>query len=717
MQEIKREKIWKLCAPKVEQANEKAALLANKTGLSPLLTKTLLSRGYDTPEKITAYFGREDTSLYDPFLLADIDKAVDRILSAIDKKEKIAIFGDYDVDGVTSVTLVYDYLSKKGASVSYYIPSRFGDGYGLSKNAIEGIAKDGVTLIITVDNGISAKEEVAFAASLGVDTVVTDHHECPNDLPDAVAVVNPHRPDDGYPFNDLAGVGVIFKVVTACELEEARRRGTEDDESVVRRICKEYLDLVALGSVADSVPLTDENRLLVTYGLERLKKTNRMGLDALIRAAMSDRPKKINSVFINYQLAPRINAAGRIDSAARAVELLLSKDKAEAEKIAQELCEYNRERHAEESRTAEQAFRKIEEQAPEERRFVIVVDDDGWHQGVIGIVASSVTERYGLPSILITFDGASRGFAAGDDLGRGSGRSVRGVNLAQALFACNDLLYKGGGHEMAAGLTIRRRDIPAFRKAINEYAKEALGGISPVGCVQYDCKALPSDLTLKLAEEISGMEPFGQGNPEPLFLLEDVRLKAVIPISEGKHTRLILEKDGVEWTAVKFGTPPSKLPVEEEDLSDLLFHLSINEFRGKSTLQLIIEEIRPAESLVKELEKKEKRYAEILAGAAFSATEDIFPAREDFAQVYKTLRAASLDGSGIFSISKMLRLFGAGIGYIKLKIILSVLSEMGLCKIEEPVKNTYLVELTPSPEKTELSKSAILRRLEGQMKD
>lgn len=717
MQEIKREKIWKLCEPKIEGADEKAALLAEETGLSPLLAKTLLSRGLNTPEKIRAYFGKEDTSLYDPFLLADIDKAVDRILGAIEKKEKIVIFGDFDVDGVTSVALVYDYLLKKGASVSYYIPSRFGEGYGMSKKAIEGIAKDGANLIITVDNGISAKEEVAYAASLGVDTVVTDHHECPESLPDAVAVVNPHRPDDEYPFNDLAGVGVIFKVVTACELVDAKRHGIEDDEAVVRRICKDYLDLVALGSVADSVPLTDENRLLVAYGLELLKKTRRPGLKALIRAVTSDRPKKINSDFINYQLAPRINAAGRIDSATRASELLLTNNEAEAERLAQELCEFNRQRHAEESRTAEQAFRKIEEQSADERSFVIVVEDDTWNPGVTGIVASKVTELYGLPSMLITFDGASRGFAAGDDLGRGSGRSVKGVNLAQALFACQDLLYKGGGHEMAAGFTIRRRDVSAFRRAMNEYAKESLGGVLPVGCVEYDCKALPRDLTLKLAEEISGMEPFGQGNPEPLFLLEDVHLKTVIPIGDGKHTKLILEKDGIEWTAVKFGTPPSKLPVEEDDLADLLFRLSINEFGGKYSLQLMIAEIRPAESLAKELKKQEERYREILEGASFSTNEEILPTREDFAEVYKTLRPAVLAGNRIYSIRRLLRLFCGEVGYPKLKIILSVFSELGLCKVSEPTPDTILLEFEPTPQKVDLSYSMLLQKLEKQLKE
>ncbi len=710
-------KQWVLRNEMPQDGEARAELLAQETGLSPLLTKLLLLRGYKTVEQIRTFFEQSDTSFYDPFLLSGMDLAVERILRAIERGETIAIFGDYDVDGVTSVTLLYRYLASKGARLRYYVPNRFGDGYGMSQSSIDEIASDEATLIITVDNGITAVREVEYATSLGIDTVVTDHHECQAELPDAVAIVNPHKPGDPYPFKELAGVGVIFKVVCACELTLAKRAGEEDTLDVIQRISREYLDLVAVGSVADLMPLTDENRLLVTYGLERLKNTERIGLRALMDAASGDRPKKINSGYIGYQLAPRINAAGRIETASRAVELFLSEDAETAKLLANALCEMNAQRLAEENRIVESAYRKADALPPEEREFVIVLEDDTWHRGILGIAASGLTERYGIPSILISFDGASRGFPAGDDLGVGSCRSVKGVNLAQALDACASLLVKHGGHELAAGLTIRRCDVPAFRHALNEYIRSHLDEKGVAGAVEYDCEATSSELTLRLAQELSAMEPFGQGNPEPILKLSDVTLLDVTPIGEGKHSRFRFQKDGIQWTGVKFKCSPSRLPVSPGDLVDLLFHLNINEFRGTSSLQLQVEELRPAESLAKEMRKQEERYREILSGASFSPKEEVLPSREEFALVYKILRTQERESTSLFSLPRLFDLCGGSVGYIKLKVILSVFDELNLCHLTEPVPNTYLLEFPKVTEKTDLSRSALLARLTTQQKN
>ena len=711
------EKQWVLQNPIPENLEDSAARLAKEAGLSPLFAKLLILRGYQTVDQVRAFFTQSDNALYDPFLLSDIEPAVDRILRAVEQNETIAIFGDYDVDGVTSTTLLYHYLTGKGATVRYYLPNRFGDGYGISCSAIDRIAADGATLIITVDNGITAVDEVAYANSLGIDTVVTDHHTCQDVLPDAFAVVNPHKAGDVYPFKDLAGVGVIFKVVSACELTLARREGKEEIQDVIRRISKDYLDLVAMGTIADHMSLFDENRLLVSYGLERLRDTQNLGVRALMDAASGDRPKKINSDYVNFQLAPRINAAGRIENASVAVELFLSEDEDKAKRLAERLCELNRQRLAEENRIVDQSYKRIDKLAPDDREYVIVAEDDSWHRGVLGIVASNVTEHYGLSSILISFDGASRGFPAPDDIGIGSCRSAGGVNLAEALDACKDLLVKHGGHEQAAGLSIRRADVPAFRRAINDYVRDRSLESGNTCAVEYDCEASTEDLTLRLAQELSTMEPFGLGNAEPLFLLSDMTLLGLSPVGDGKHTRFVFQKDGIQWKGIKFKTPPSRFAVSPFDEVDVLFHLSINEYRGTTSLQLMVEEIRPAARLQNELSAQEERYSAILAGASFSASEDILPDRESFALVYKVLRTLDREGNSLVSLPRLMTLCGSCVGYVKLKMILSVLDELQLCHLTEPVPNTYLIEFPAVAEKTDLSRSELLSRLAKQQTD
>ena len=449
MREIKkRDKIWNIMYRAGDiDADLATARIASELGLSEVCARLLWNRGYKTVDAAKSFLRNEDAVLHSPFLLRDLEPAVERIKLALDRGEKICIYGDYDVDGVTAVSMMYLYLFSLGANVGYYIPSRAGEGYGLSCAAIDHLAKKGVNLIITVDTGITATEETLHAKKMGIDMVITDHHECRPDLPEACAVVNPHRFDCDYPFPELAGVGVVFKLLCGFEMVKCREAGIPEIDGV-RKICREYADLAAIGTIADVMPIVDENRLIVAMGLRMISETKRRGLAALIEASSntaggdSGKKRKITSGFIGYGIAPKINAAGRISNASKAVELLLAEDDRVAQAYADELCSINRQRQIDENRIAEQAMKKIEQSFDPENDRVIVIEDDKWQQGIIGIVSSRITEKYGLPSILISFDGATNGDPSDDDVGKGSGRSVKGMNLVEAMNSCSDLLEK-----------------------------------------------------------------------------------------------------------------------------------------------------------------------------------------------------------------------------------------------------------------------------------
>ena len=705
------------------------AALSEQTGLSLIMSRLLYTRGYRTPKEVNAFFRQEEVCLHDPYLMCDVAPAVERVAAAIDRGEKIAIYGDYDVDGVTSVSLLYLYLTSYGADVGYYIPSRTKEGYGLSKPAIDTLHARGVELMITVDTGITAIEEIEYARQLGIDTVVTDHHECRAELPQACAVVNPHRADDAYPFKELAGVGVIFKLVCAFEMAQCRRRG-ESEMDGVRRVCREYADLVAIGTIADVMPVVDENRLIVTLGLLMLENTSRLGLRALIEAASGNKmgegskylkKRKINSSFIGFTIAPRMNAAGRVSSASIAVELLLSQNEDTARALAEELCDLNLQRQSEENRIAETAYRKIEKTMDAENNLVIVIDDDEWMQGIIGIVSSRITERYGLPSILISFDGSVNGSPSPDDIGKGSGRSVKGMNLVEALTDSEELLVRFGGHELAAGLSIRRADIDAFRKKINRYAASCLDEDTLSISLEADCEVQIKDLTLNLAQQLASMEPFGISNPVPNFILCDARIRRIIPMGGGKHMRMILEKDGIEMTAVRFGVTAEDFSAfEVGELIDVLFQLNVNEYQGVTSVQMILQDVRCAKSEERTYLEQSLRYEELRAGASFDESESVLPSRDDIAVVFTALRREFRAGRSTFSMRHLLLLLenrGHGyIGYIKLKFIIRIMQELQICDVMEPQPDTYLFEFQYQPTKTSIEKSYILRRLKNQMR-
>ncbi len=722
----RKEKTWSLAAPTATEADDVAAL-QQALGISSVLAKLLSRRGYRTADEALRFFNCTDAVLHRPFLMKDMDLAVARMRRAVEAHERIVIYGDYDVDGVTSVSLLYLYLTELGADVAYYIPSRTGEGYGLSVAAIDKFAADGVTCIITVDTGITANEEVRYAADRGIDMVITDHHECRLPLPEAVAVVDPHRPDCPYPFKELAGVGVAFKFVTAYESQLAVERGEREVDGV-RRICSRYADLMAIGTVADVMPIVDENRVMVKYGIEQLKETKRAGLAALIEEASAGtrgageapRRKKITASFIGFTLAPRLNAAGRMSDASLAVALLLEKDAEEAKRLASELCEINHQRQVEENRMAQEVFARIDEDFDLDQTHVLVLEADHWRQGVIGIVASRVTERYGMPSILITFDGAVAGNGSPQDAGKGSGRSVKGINLVEALSDSADLLLKYGGHELAAGLTVRRDRIAAFRERINAYAAthaEANDGVT----VLIDAELPFGEINMSLAEELTALEPFGVGNPLPRFLVRDVTVERIAELGGGKHLKLTVTDGDRALYALLFSTSRSEIEFGEGDRIDLVCTLDINEYRDLRSVQLTVQDARLSCSYQSELEEGRRRYRELRAGAPFDAEESVLPDRALFAHVYTALRREFRRGKSEYGEVELLSLVNMAapckITYPCLKYILEIFRELQICGVEELDGARYRFDMYYRAEKANIEKSFILKKLRSQCRN
>ncbi len=713
-----REKQWLIRAEEHEINRAEATAVATSLGITPVVASLLNLRGYRSVKEASDFLFMKTEMMGDPFGLADMDVAVKRILSAVDTHEKITIYGDYDVDGVTAVCTLYLYLKSIGADISYYIPNRTSEGYGVSVPAVDKLIADGTSLIITVDTGITAGEEVAYAKAHGVDFVVTDHHECRTDLPDAVAVVNPHRPDDSYPFKELAGVGVVFKLLCALERTVSGRPQIE----CVRDICQKYADLVAIGTIADVMPVRDENKIIIKYGLSLIENTERPGLRALLDAVnpptegRTKKRTKISSGYIGYTIAPRINAAGRIRSASMAADLFLTDDMDSARDLAEQLCVANKERQNEENNIMQEAYAKIDAEHDFENDPVIILDADHWHHGVIGIVSSRITEHYGLPSILISFEGSE---GAGDsDVGKGSGRSIKGMNLVDALVHSADHLVKFGGHELAAGLSVTRGELPAFRRAINAYAREMLSEESLIPTLDADMVLEPADLTMELAESLLMLEPYGIGNPVPVFVLRDMNLTECISISGGKHTRLCVSRNGKYFQAMCFSCSVSDLNLFVGDHVDVLFTVDINEYNGRRSVQLIVRDVRLSQNEAARQNAERDRFHEVWNGALFS-DEDIVPCRDDFAAVYTLVRKNVRMGVSEMSHRALLARLKAvtkpeQIGYVKLKIIIRILQEMNLLGIEEISEEYYRFHLNFSDKKTDLEKSNLLRRLRNQ---
>lgn len=544
-----------------------------KAGYPALLAAVLAAHGIEDVPAAAEFLRIEESLSLSPFLMKDMDRAVSRIDRALRAGEHMAVFGDYDVDGITATAILVDYLRRRGGQVSHYIPRRIEDGYGLSADAMRTLHERGVSLVITVDCGITGVEEVDFAATLGMDVVVTDHHECKDELPRAAAVVDPHRPDCPYPFKHLAGCGVALKLVLALG-------GEEQAEELLTRYCP----LAAVGTVADVMRMAGENRTIVARGLAHITDNDFIGLQALLRETGLDQ-KEITSVQIGYVLAPRINAAGRMGEADRAAELMLCKDPATARALARELCELNRQRQAVEQEIYAQAIEMIET-LPADERHALVLADHQWHQGVVGIVASRLSEKYACPSFMIHISGHT---------GKGSCRSWGGFNLFAALEECSDLLLGFGGHELAAGFTIEEDKIPAFRRRMNQCVLRFMGGRPAASALDVDVVLRrPELVTLWEVEQLRRLEPYGNGNERPLFSLLGVTLDRIQGVGQNRHLKLRLSKGTAQMEGIFFSVTPQQCPCQAGERVDVAFYLQVNEFRGSRTVQLQVVDLRPS---------------------------------------------------------------------------------------------------------------------------
>lgn len=696
-----------------------AKRISEETGVSLIMARLLVNRGFTSYKDATDFLCKKTEILHDPFMLDDMQKGCDRINKAVKNGEKITVYGDYDVDGITSVCIIYSYLKKAGADINYYIPSRKGEGYGVSSNAIRSLYGSGTKLIITVDTGITAVSETEFAKTLGIDMVITDHHECPDILPDACAVINPKRVGTRYPFSKLAGVGVAFKLL--CALECVRTDSPMID--CVRKISMEYSDLTAIGTIADVMPVTDENRIIISLGLALANKTGKVGLEKLINLCRSNETKttaqknkkKISSGFVGFGLAPKINAAGRISDASLAVDLFLTENAEEAEQRAVKLCEINRERQLEENRIAEEANEYIQKH-PFLKNGVIVIENNTWNHGVIGIVSSKITDKYSLPSILISFDG-NEDPNDPEAVGKGSGRSVSGMNLVNALSSCSDLLEKYGGHELAAGLSVKRKNLEEFKRRINEYAGSCFGENTPVPTLDIDCELDTSDINLTLASELERLEPYGVDNPTPIFVLRDAEIADITPVGMNRHLKLKITKDGFSVTAMLFGVSSEDFTLNVHDSVDIAFNLEINDFMGILSPQINIRDIRMSDSEYQIEAENERAYIDVKNGKSKLPPECIIPTRDEFAQTYRFLLKSAREGKSTYTVTSLLHALkkaspDSTLNYIKLKLIIKVMRELNIASVEEDgEKYTFGFSYTKS--KTSLDKSNILKTLRG----
>lgn len=666
---------------------ERAAAFAQTYGVPFFLAMLMNIRGLDDAAHLREFLG-EGEPLSDPFLLKDMDKAAARITRAVDNMEKIAVYGDYDADGVTSTAMLYSYLETRGADVIFYIPQREGEGYGMNIGAVEYLKEQGVSLIVTVDNGISSVQEVARANELGIDVAVTDHHRPQEILPDAVAVVDAYRPDDTSPYKHFSGVGIAFKLLMALE----------DGAGDVEDLLEAYSDLAAIGTIGDIVPLTGENRTLIRAGLERLSQSDRPGVQALLENA-GIAGKALTSTNVAFTLVPRINATGRMGAPERAVRLLISGYEEEAKVLSEEICADNEERRRVEAEIAEAAFADIEAKGYMKDR-VVVVDGENWHHGVIGIVASRVTERCGKPCMIIS---------RGETEAKGSGRSIEGFSLFEAICACGDLLIKFGGHPMAAGITLKPENIEAFRKRINQYAAEHFPQM-PTQTVTLDCKLNPAALSVSMAQSLTQLEPFGNGNPQPVFGLFNMELSNVTPVGGGGHLRLTLEKNGAVITAMRFNTKPEELPYHIGDKIDLAVQLEAREFRGQPSLTVIVRDMKFAafdtEKNIASLASFEKWQR----GEVLSAEDKnrLYPDRACLAAIYRALR--TVNGKETDQV-RFVSQFGKDMTLGLFKTALLVFEERGLVH-SEIADDTFTATLIETSGKTDITRSPVLLALQ-----
>ena len=670
--------IWKVSQPEAGAVN---ALVGS--GYAPLAAMVLASRGMEDDHQARAYLDC-NAPLLDPFLMTDMDKAAGRVGLAMSRGEKIAVFGDYDVDGITATCLLTDFLRRHGADAVSYIPGRLEEGYGLNPIAIHQLHDEDVKLIVTVDCGITAVSEAELCRQLGIDLVITDHHECKQTLPAAIAVVDPHRPDGGYPHKNLSGVGVAFKLASAlCGSQEG--------------VLEEYADMVCLGTVADVMPLQGENRVFVARGLESLAHTKRPGIAALM-AECGCAPEAVSASSIGFMLAPRINAAGRMGQIDLALELFLTDDPDKAAEAARGLCELNRQRQAVESEIYRQAVSMLPMGKPPE---AIVLADESWHQGVVGIVASRIAEEYACPTFLICLDG---------EHGKASSRSHGGFNLFASLSALSPLLESYGGHELAAGFTITRANIPEFRRQICALAAKFYTDDVPRTVLDVDCAVFPELLTLHNVDALQMLEPCGNGCPKPVLMVKNLTIDRISMVGGGRHMRLRLCSGHTYLNAIYFSANPQTVSIQPGDLVDVAFTPQVNEFRGTRTVQMNVIDIRPscnAECLPDAAPYRDMQRGNLTAGEAAA----LLPDRKMLALVWRYLDAANpVQESPVCLCRKIVRWSGKPLNLGQMLTCLDIFRDVGLLTVQRQHKYVS-IRLTPGEGKADLSQSQTMQRL------
>ena len=674
--------IWNVAQPQQEAVNALAG-----AGYAPLLSMVLSSRGIRTPQEAQNYLSCA-CSLPDPFLMTDMAPAVQRLRITLEKNEKIAVFGDYDVDGITATCLLTDYLRRQGGLVVPYIPGRLEEGYGLNEIAIRQLLQEGVKLIVTVDCGITAIEEARLCRKLGIDLIITDHHECKEMLPNAVAVLDPHRPDGGYPHKTLSGVGVAFKLAAAlC--------GNQN------QVLNEYCDMVCLGTVADVMALQGENRVFVSRGLEALRHTRRPGLAALMAQCACD-PLSLTASSVGYILAPRINAAGRIGQIELAIELFLTKDPVRAKEVAAGLCELNRQRQAVEA----EIYAQAEEMLPKDHMpQAIVLAEESWHQGVVGIVASRIAESYCCPTFLICLDG---------EHGKASSRSYGGFNLFASLTSLKKLLESYGGHELAAGFTIHRDRIPEFRQEICRLAEAYYSSELPRTQLSCDCCITPELMTIANVEALDTLEPCGNGCPRPLLTMEKLTVERTSQVGGGKHMRLQLRVGRHSFSAIFFSTNPANAGIAVGDLVDVAFHPQINEFRGIRSVQMNLTDIRP--HCEAQCSWETAHYRALKENRLSPETAQILlPDRELLALIWRYFAHFCQDElreDPLCLCRKIVRWSGKDLSLGQMLTCLDIFSDVGLLETHR-INNYITVRLPQVTEKRDLNESRTMQQLKA----
>ena len=671
--------VWNTAAPQGYDVN---ALVGS--GYSPLVAMILASRGITTKQQAQDYLSC-DGPMPDPFLMKDMDIAAGRVAVAMSRGEKIAVYGDYDVDGITATCLLYDFLRRHGGNCVHYIPGRMEEGYGLNPTAIHNLHAQGVKLIITVDCGITAIAEAALCKELGIDLVITDHHECKEVLPDALAVVDPHRPDGGYPHKNLSGVGVAFKLAAAlC--------GSQQE------VLENYADMVCLGTVADVMLLLGENRVFVSRGLKALRHTCRPGLAALMKESGCT-PENITASSIGFMLAPRINAAGRMEKIELATELFLTRDAERASYLAKALCELNRQRQSVEAEIYKEAIGMLPEDLVPD---AIVLAGETWHQGVVGIVASRIAEEYNCPAFLICMDG---------EHGKASSRSYGGFNLFSSLARLSDLLESYGGHELAAGFTISRDRIDDFREKICELARQYYADTDCRTTLEVDCCVTPELLSLSSIESLSSLEPCGNGCPKPMLMLERVQVEKLTMVGNGRHMRLRLRQGRHSVNAIYFSCGSEAACVSVGDLVDIAFAPTVNEFRGERTVQLNVHDIRPSCAAACGVEAA--AYRALKAGnVTADVAQALLPSRTTLAMVWRYLAAAPwpLSESPMCLCRKIVRWSGLPLNLGQLMTCLDIFADVDLLRLQQE-RRYITIHLTQVSGKADLNASRTMQRL------